>query len=208
MNEAVAPRRGRPPAKNRVPENPYLATDTTPRDPRPAPIRERRTGRIEVEGHGGVKLSRKRSGNTDPYAIPPHVIPTGWDYQWNTYTIVGQQAVDSQILMAENGWRPVPSERHAGMFMPEGHKGHILRGGMILEERPMALTIEAREEDQAKATGQVRDQNESLFGSKNFGRGFENRAFNGRSRAQGEGVRMGVDVAADAPRPRLEIDPG
>lgn len=174
--------------------------------PQPEQVIERRAGRIEVEGHGGVKLSRKRSGNTDPYAIPPHIIPTGWDYQWNTYTVAGQEAVDSQILMAENGWRPVPAERHSGMFMPEGHKGQVLRGGLRLEERPKALTEEARAEEYAKATGQVHDQNEQLFG-KRFGRGFENRAFAGRSRAAGEGIRNGVEAAADAPRPRLEIDP-
>lgn len=169
--------------------------------------RLRRSGRIEVEGHDGVILSRKRSGNTDPYAIPNHVIPTGWEYQWNTYTVAGQEAVDSQILMAENGWRPVPSERHVGMFMPEGHRGAILRGGMRLEERPKILSDEARQEEYEKATGQVRDQNSSLFGEKNFGTGFEKRSFNGRSRAEGNGVRQGVEVAADAPRPRLEIDP-
>lgn len=168
--------------------------------------RTRRSGRIEVSGRDGVTLSRKRTGNTDPYAVPQQIIPTGWEYQWNTYTIVGMEAVDSQILMAENGWRPVPSERHAGAFMPEGYKGAILRGGMRLEERPKALSDEARAEEYAKATGQVRDQNAQLFGEKNFGRGFEKRSFNGRSRAEGDGVRMGVDVAADAPRPRLDID--
>lgn len=173
----------------------------------PAETRARRSGRVEVEGHGGVRLSRKRSGNTDPYAIPPHIIPTGWDYQWNTYTVAGQEAVDSQILMAENGWRPVPAERHAGMFMPEGHKGVVLRGGMRLEERPSALTQEARQEDYEKAVGQVQDQNAQLFGEKKFGRGFENRSFAGRSRAAGDGIRQGVEVASDAPRPRLEIDP-
>lgn len=196
MNEIATAERRRPGRPARKP------------DPIEGEAKPRRTGRVEVEGHDGVILSRKRTGNTDPYAIPPHIIPTGWDYQWNTYSVVGQQAVDSQILMAENGWRPVPAQRHAGMFMPEGHKGEVLRGGMRLEERPMALTREAREEDNQRATGQVRDQNESLFGSKDFGRGFENRAFNGRSRAQGDGIRQGVDVAADIARPRLEIDPG
>ena len=173
-----------------------------------APTRARRSGRLEVQGRNGVVLSRKRTGNTDPYAVPQNIIPSGWDYQWNPYTVIGQLAVDSQILMAENGWRPVPSERHTGIFMPEGHKGEILRGGMRLEERPTALGDEARAEEYQKATGQVRDQNEQLFGEKNFGRGFEKRAFNGRSRAQGEGVRSGVDVASDAPRPRLDIDQG
>lgn len=172
-----------------------------------APTRARRSGRVEVEGHGGVKLSRKRSGNTDPYAVPPHLIPTGWDYQWNTYTVAGQEAVDSQILMAENGWRPVPCERHSGIFMPEGHKGQILRGGMRLEERPSALGEEAKQEEYEKAVGQVQDQNAQLFGKKIGGRGFENRSFAGRSRAAGDGISQGVEVASDVPRPRLEIDP-
>lgn len=191
QQEVVSRRRPGRPARN-------VAAEAEPR--------ARRSGRVEVEGHDGVILSRKRSGNTDPYAIPPHVIPTGWDYQWNTYTVAGQEAVDSQILMAENGWRPVPAERHAGMFMPEGYKGVILRGGLRLEERPIQLTQEARQEEYEKAVGQVNDQNAQLFGEKNFGRGFEKRSFAGRSRAEGEGVRQSIDVAADAPRPRLDID--
>ena len=172
-------------------------------------MRQSRPGHIEVEGRAGpdgrpVILSRKRTGNVDPYAIPQQIKPDGWDYQWNTYTVAGQEAVDSMILMAENGWRPVPAERHAGMFMPEGHTGQILRGGLRLEERPMELTLEAREEDRRNAVSQVRDQNAQLgMGKKvDFGRGHEARNFLGN----GQAVRSGVDRADDAPRPRLEID--
>lgn len=163
------------------------------------------TGRLQVCGRDGAVLMRKRTGNIDPYAIPPHVIPEGWDYQWNTYTVAGEQAVDSQILMAENGWRPVPSERHEGMFMPEGYKGQILRGGLRLEERPLALTIEARNEEYAKAKGQVSDQNAQLgMGAKvNFGRGHEARNFLGN----GQAVRTALETSGDVPRPRVQIDP-
>lgn len=168
------------------------------------PVREMRDGKVQVEGRGGVILSRKRTGNVDPYAIPQHIIPDGWDYQWNLYTVLNEPAFDSQILMAENGWRAVPAERHEGMFMPEGYKGQILRGGLRLEERPMALTLEARAEDNKKAVSQIRDQNAQLgMGTKmNLGSGHESRTFLGN----GQAVRTGLDSAVDAPRPRLEID--
>lgn len=194
MTEATPTLERRRPGRPRNQPPPEMA------DEMPELVRETRSNRTTVEGRDGVKLTRKRTGNTDPYAIPQHIIPTGWDYQWNTYTVVGQEAVDSQILMAENGWRPVPAERHAGMFMPEGYKGQILRGGMRLEERPKVLSEEAKREDYERAVGQVRDNNSQFDRTKaKFGRGFEGRKF--------EGVRTGVDVAADIPRPRLEIDP-
>ena len=69
------------------------------------------SSKVQVVGRDGIVLSRKRTGNIDPYAIPPHIRPEGWDYQWNLYTVMNEPAVDAQILMAENGWRPVPAER-------------------------------------------------------------------------------------------------
>lgn len=205
VSQAEAPRR-RPGRPRRVDvQQPQPSSDQ-----QELPMRG--NGRVQVRGRDGQVLTRKRTGNTDPYAIPQHLIPDGWDYQWNTYTVAGEQAVDAQILMAENGWRPVPAGRHPGMFMPADHPkdGHILRGGLRLEERPEQLTLEAREEERRVAVSQVRDQNAQLGlgnlvgrgGTRiDLGRGHEARTFLG----QGQAVRTGVETS-DAPRPRLEID--
>ncbi len=120
------------------------------------------TGRIEVTGHDGEILTRKRPSHEDKYYIPREIIPEGWDYQWNRKSVYNQIDTSELILMSENGWRPVPAERHPGMFMPVGAKGEIERDGLVLMERPMALTLEARAEEKLKADGLIRAQSELL----------------------------------------------
>lgn len=164
-----------------------------------------RSGRVEVEGREGVVLSRKHSGNVDPFAIPQHIIPDGWDYQWNTYTVVGQLAVDYQQQMHLNGWRPVPAERHPGIFAADDYKGAVIRGGLRLDERPMALTLEALAEEKDKALAQRRDQNAQFGIADRLPYGFAERKF-GRDRRAGPGVRNSLEGSDDVPRPRYQID--
>ena len=54
------------------------------------------------------------------------------------------------------------AERFGGKFMPSGYKGPIVRQGLGLYERPMALTLEARAEERSKANAQRRGQMEQL----------------------------------------------
>lgn len=182
---------------------------TEPAAPSPAaetrPVaRLNASGRAEVIGRDGSVLSRKRTGAQDIFHIPPHLVPDGWDYQWNPYTVMGETQVSSQIAMAENGWRPVPADRHAGHFMPEGYKGNIIRDGLILEERPMSLTEEAKREEKARADQLVRD-NRSQFGLGNkVGPGFsEDRQYRGA----GPQVNTRIGPAPEISRPQLEIAP-
>jgi hypothetical protein len=46
--------------------------------------------------------------------------------------------------------------------MPDGYKGPIERGGLMLMERPMELTLEAREEAERDAREVVRVKEEQL----------------------------------------------
>lgn len=174
----------------------------------PVNQQSRESTRPVALGRDGKPVTRRRVGNTDIFAVPPHIIPDGWDYQWNPHTITGQPATDQMIEAAENGWEPVPSDRHDGMFMQKGYKGPIIRGGMRLDERPMQLTLEAKEEEYQKAQGQMRDQNALISGSLNsrLGMGSEQRSFNGNSRAAGHGIRQDIDAAVDAPRAQYNID--
>ncbi len=132
---------------------------------RQQPARDNPRGdKATAVGRDGEVLTRKRTSSTDMFHVPPEVIPAGWDYQWNVQTVTGEPAIDAQLAMAENGWRPVPAGRHKGMFMKADHpeNGEILRGGLRLEERPMTMTEEAREEELASANRQVRD-NADMF---------------------------------------------
>jgi len=162
-------------------------------------------GPMTVLGRDGQPLSRKRKDDgSDPFHIPQGLIPTGWTYQWCTDTVIGSKdlTADDTLKMYENGWRPVPADRHEGRFMPVGHKGNIIRGGQILMERPKELTDEATAENLAKAYQQMRDRDEALMGGKAKARqsmrgGFEMSPRNTR-------INVSVDPGIDAPLPSYQ----
>ena len=184
-----------------------------PRGPRVAkvadPIRESprsASGRLQVTGHNGEVLTRKRPSNTDQFGIPPEIIPQGWEYQWNVTHVLGQEQVANRLAMQENGWRPVPTGRHKGMFMPNGTADNapIIRDGLILEERPIQLGQEARAEEKMKAHKQMMDQQEQLRLSAKLPSGYSD---DPKYRGVGASTNQSVGPAADIPRPRLSIDP-
>lgn len=168
-------------------------------------------GRVTATGRDGEELSRRRTSTGDIFNIPRELIEPGWEMQWIAVSVVGNQEVvmDQNLMMLENGWRPVMAERFPGRFMPAGHKGHIIRGGQGLYERPKVLSDEARSEDIRAAKQLVTDRNESLklTGVKNqLGAGFE---MSGKYRGTGGDVRMSIDRALDAPTPEHQLaDPG
>ena len=155
--------------------------------------------RTPILGRNNEVLSRTRSGTADPFDIPADLIPAGWDYQWNVVSVTGNADVclDQGMGMYENGWRPVPAERHPGRFVARGTKGEIIRGGQRLEERPLQLTLDAKAEDQRNARRLISDRNESLklsSVSKAMPDGFE---MNSRRRGTGGQIRMSIDPALD-----------
>lgn len=186
-------RGARPPIRNNV------------RDQIREPAREARGG-IVVEGHNGEQLSRKRKDDgTDPFFIPPGLEPPGWTYQWCVDTVNGNRdlVADQNLMFYENGWRPVPAERHSGRFMPVGHRGNIVRGGQVLMERPKALTEEANAEMVEKARRQMMDRDEALMGNKAALRqamrnGVE---MGGKYRGTGGSLKMQIDPGLDIPAP-------
>ena len=162
-------------------------------------VRTRSDGRVEVTGHNGEVLSRTRTQVGDIFDIPNDMVPKGWSYQWNAISITGNSDIllDQTHMMHQNGWRPVPAERYAGTLVPKGSKGNIIRGQQLLMERPMALTIEAQDEDKRNAMQLISDRNESLKLTgvkKNLGDGFE---MGGRYKGTGGGVKMQIDRSLD-----------
>lgn len=175
---------------------------------RPIPAREvdrepERRGATIVTGRDGEVLQRRRTSVGDIYHLDPSEIPADWDYQWNTYTVLNQQATDSQVLMHANGWRPVPASRHPGRWTQPGDTGAIVVGGMRLEERPTALGDQARAEDKAKARTQMRDQTDSLRLTEKLPQGMST---NRKYRGAGADVRITIDKNIDIPRPQHEIE--
>ena len=182
------------------------ATRQPVREPTRAPSRRG----AQVEGRNGEILSRKRTSTNDIFHMPPELIPAGWDYQWCAVTVVGNSEIlmDQNLMMAENGWRPVPADRYPGRFMPEGHGSKpIVRGGQMLMERPKSLSDEARAEDIANARRLITDRDQSLMGGKAaLARNIPEGAMDQRYRGTGASVRMSIDPALDIPSASYEVD--
>jgi hypothetical protein len=85
----------------------------------------------------------------DKYWAPPP--PDGWDYQWKLKSVLNQDDIDRIRQNEMNGWEPVPVSRHPEL-MPRGWKGETIEvGGLVLMERPLQFTLEAREEERRAA---------------------------------------------------------
>lgn len=110
---------------------------------------------------------RKLINSEDQFWLPVDEIPDSHkrevngeliiSYEWKRYSTVGQEDPFYIASMREQGWEPVPPSRHPN-WLPPGYTGqHILKGGLMLMERPIELSIEARLEERALAKRQVRD---------------------------------------------------
>jgi hypothetical protein len=125
------------------------------RDEDPRAMADRRAA--EIMGH----LGEIESG-VDKFYIPTGEVPDGWDYNWKRKTIYNQEDPAYQVTLARGGWTAVPSNRHPGM-MPSGWKGQTIeRDGMILMERPMAISDLVRQKDRRAARDQVRAKEQQL----------------------------------------------
>lgn len=166
-------------------------------------------------GRDGEILTRKRTTTGDIFKLPPEMEnDPEWEYQWNAVTVHGNNEIllDQNLMMSENGWRPVPADRPgiAGRFAPVGAKGSIIRGGQRLDERPRAMCDAARADDYRRATGQMRDRDEALMGHKANVRGAmaNGMSMDRRYRGTGGRVAMSIDHGADIPRPQHELATG
>jgi hypothetical protein len=199
----IRKRPGRPPGSAKaapVPKRAYARQATRQEQPRDLAREPARDG-VVVQGRDGEVLSRKNKDVGDPFYVDPRIIPKGWDYQWNTYTVHGQIAVDEQVNMHANGWRAVPASRHPGLYVPVGEQGAIIKKGLRLEERPKAMSEEARQEEYAKAYGRMRDATDSLRLTSKLPQGME---ISKKYRGTGGDVRISTDRYSDIPAPSYQ----
>lgn len=99
--------------------------------------------------------------------------PTNVTYEWKRVSIWGKPDEEHQINMRNNGWTPVPANRHPELSLLTPSKdGVIVRGGQMLMERPKELTAQARLEDKTRAQEQVMTQLQRV-GHESRQRGFD-----------------------------------
>lgn len=134
------------------------------RDVRPVAREYVRVGAKVAHDREGNEITRRSGNAADPFSIPSDLHEKGWDYQWIRISTHGQEDVENQVQMQENGWRPISADRSSweGRFMPKGYKGHIHNKGLMLVERPMILTEEAKAEDKRKVREQTKHQREQF----------------------------------------------
>lgn len=114
----------------------------------------------ELRGHSDT------DSGTDEFFVEPGIIPDGWSYEWKTKTVLGAEDPAHQVALQRKGWEVVPATRHPEM-MPLGYTGvPITRKGMILMERPLSITEEARSAENRRARLQVRAKEEQLSAAK------------------------------------------
>lgn len=122
------------------------------REPEHVSFRENaRDGEKGPEHNSARKRTRSRNSmlSSNPFDLPLHEIPEGLTYEWKRFSTVGDEDHFYLSEMRRQGWEPVHPSVHPN-WVPKGYdKPNIIRGGLILMERPEELTKEAR--DEAKA---------------------------------------------------------
>lgn len=103
----------------------------------------------EIRGNPDLQGGTER----DKYWAPSP--PDGWDYQWKLKSVMNQDDIDRIRQNEMNGWQPVPLSRHPEL-MPRGWQGDTIEiGGLVLSERPLLFTQEARAEEARAARDAV-----------------------------------------------------
>jgi hypothetical protein len=134
----------------RAPQNrPAKAAAETPTD----------TARQEnvVSPDDGPVTRRSRSERTEGMlAIPRSRFRPGWDFEWKVITVVNQPVPPADMMAVhDGGWRPERAKDWPEYVLPgSSPDGPVEQYGQRLYGRPMALTLEARQEDYSAAVEQ------------------------------------------------------
>jgi hypothetical protein len=127
---------------------------------------------LRSEVHGELRIDpdreRRHKGNAaiDPYDVsdimakyaPTRGDPTRGnvdaeiDFNWKRFETYGRPDYAESRMYQDQGWRPVQHHHFPGRFAPPGTQGPVIIKDMILMERPMRLTVQARNEEILEAT--------------------------------------------------------
>lgn len=111
----------------------------------------------EIMGH----LEGALDEGEDELALDNIAVPDGWSYEWKRQTVYGKSDPAYDTRLAKTGWEEVPASRHPAM-MPKGHRGSITRDGLVLMERPKAITDRVKKIMYDRARGAVRLKEQQL----------------------------------------------
>ncbi len=123
-------------------------------------------GRTVVTNRAGQPVSRASAASgVNQFAISEELIrkvrASGWDWEWKAELVNGLRRDEHLAEMYQVGWEPVRYESYPGVFSPEFtddgevRKGPVRRLGMMLMERDLRLTAEAKRDEKRKADDRV-----------------------------------------------------
>lgn len=123
-------------------------------------------GRVVAVNRQGVPVHRGAAEvGVDRFWIPPDLLKRvrseGYSWEWKEETVLGQKRSGVAAIQAQVGWEPVMHESYPGVFAPQFDadgqpvKGPVRRDGLMLMERPLALTEEAMRDEKRKADEKV-----------------------------------------------------
>jgi hypothetical protein len=150
------------------------APTTEKRKPgRPVKRQELRDG--EIRGRNGEILTRNRvtgDGYINEFDIHPSAIDPGWSLHWARTSCHGKADNANVNELYDNGWRPASPKNYERIMPDMRGKEVIERDGLMLMERPSALTHEALEEYHQAAV-ELREIQGEAFGQRKLPKGFD-----------------------------------
>jgi hypothetical protein len=142
-------------------------TFTPPSTPRAAlhgSAREEAREPQHTAEHAPSRRTRRHKStiNDDIFHIPLEEIPEGSSYEWKRWSNLGLEDPFYIAQMREQGWEPVNPKKHPNWVPPGYVQPHIIKGGQILMERPIELTLEAQAEQRKLSKQQMREAEQRL----------------------------------------------
>lgn len=125
-------------------------------------------GRAVALNRQGLPVQRAAAeAGVDAFHIPQDLLrkvhAEGFSWEWKVHTVKGEHKTEVAAQQRQVGWEPVMYESYPGVFAPEFDlttgqpmKGPVIRSGLMLMERPLALTMEAKRDEKRKADERVR----------------------------------------------------
>lgn len=119
----------------------------------------------EYMGRNGAILKRTPAKAGNKYDLPDDIKEHGWDYQWVRHSLYNNTEFSELPTMKRAGWSEVHPEALKGYFREQGAEGQncITMEDLILVERPLGMTLEARAEDLANANKHYHGQIHKIY---------------------------------------------
>lgn len=97
------------------------------------------------------------------FDFDPRIVPAGFTYEWKCHEVYGMSKGGTSPAQLERmEFAPVLAEDHPGYFMPNGHKGPVIRDGQGLYKMESPLYGLRARYNKLQARRQVQDQEQVL----------------------------------------------